>query len=398
MHYGWFIVGSGCFISLYISGVIVFGFTAAFEPLVAEFGWSYAQISLAASLRGLEMGFLIPLAGLLLDRFGPRLVVAAGVLIAGLGMILLSRVDTLWMFYGCFCLLAAGTSVGTSFMMMAVVSGWFKRRAGLAMGLAATGTALGGLLVPAVALLIDTLGWRQAMLWLGVGALMIPAPLALFFKKAPRDDSADREATAGRGGRPSSAITVGFILRDRPFWIITLAFTWHITVVVAVITHVMPFLGSIGLPRSSAAILAGVLPMISIVGRIGLGWLGDGADRRRLAATAFVLTAVGVLGLAWAEAGRWWLLALFCLAHGLGWGGAVPTMPGLLRERFGNARIGTVLGLAAGIMTAGTMVGAPLAGWVFDTQGTYRPVWIGFALLSALAAGLVLLLGPAERD
>lgn len=97
--YGWWIVVSGSLVMLYTSGIIHFGFTAVFEPIAKEFGWSYTQISFAASLRGLETGLLAPLVGLFVDRWGPRTLALVGSFISGLGVILLSRVDSLGMFY-----------------------------------------------------------------------------------------------------------------------------------------------------------------------------------------------------------------------------------------------------------------------------------------------------------
>ena len=100
LFYGWWIVVTGFIISLLTGGTVFFGFTAVFEPLANEFGWSYAQISLAASLRGLEMGLLAPIVGLVVDRWGPRRLIFGGTICVGLGLILLSRVNSLGMFYG----------------------------------------------------------------------------------------------------------------------------------------------------------------------------------------------------------------------------------------------------------------------------------------------------------
>ena len=106
IFYGWWIVGACFLISLYTGGAIVFGFTAFFEPIANEFGWSYTQISLAASLRGVELGLLAPIAGLLVDRWGPRRLIFAGSIITSLGLFLVSRTTSLGMFYGGFALVA----------------------------------------------------------------------------------------------------------------------------------------------------------------------------------------------------------------------------------------------------------------------------------------------------
>ena len=114
--YGYWILAAIFIISAYISGIIYFSFTAIFEPIANEFGWSYASVSLAASIRGLEIGLLAPVVGLLFDRVEPRRLIFLGGTIIGLGMILLSYISSLSGFYGAFILIASGisTCVGLS--------------------------------------------------------------------------------------------------------------------------------------------------------------------------------------------------------------------------------------------------------------------------------------------
>jgi len=102
IFYGWWIVAASLVIALYAGGVTFYGFTAIFEPIANEFGWSYTKISLAASLRGLEMGLLAPITGRLVDRWGPRRLIFGGAIIICLGLILLSHTTSIGMFYGAF--------------------------------------------------------------------------------------------------------------------------------------------------------------------------------------------------------------------------------------------------------------------------------------------------------
>lgn len=163
MHYGWVLVAACVSISAYYSGVVFLGFTAVFEPLAQEFGWSYAQISIVTSLRGVESGLLVPVAGILINRWGPRVVIGSGAIIAGIGLAALSRVNSLLAFYFCFIVMSCGVCTATSGLLMAVVAGWFKANLGLATGITSSGVAVGGLLLPLVTHLIDGLGWREAM-------------------------------------------------------------------------------------------------------------------------------------------------------------------------------------------------------------------------------------------
>ncbi|MFC1991772.1 MFS transporter, partial [Chloroflexota bacterium] len=125
VFYGWYIVAAAIVIILYTAGIIHFGFTAVFEPIANEFGWSYARISLASSLRGFEMGLLAPLMGFLVDRWGPRKLIFAGSIIIFLGFLILSNVSSLAMFYGAFVLISIGMSTCTVTVLMPAVNNWF---------------------------------------------------------------------------------------------------------------------------------------------------------------------------------------------------------------------------------------------------------------------------------
>ena len=148
IYYGWWIV-SACFgIAFYVAGTIFFGFTAFLDPMVKEFGWTYTQISLVASLRGLNMGIFAPLAGILVDRHGPRKLIVFGVLTVSAGLILLGFTRSYLWFFGCFILISMGAGGCTSVVLMTVVATWFRRHVGKAMGIVACGFGAGGALVP----------------------------------------------------------------------------------------------------------------------------------------------------------------------------------------------------------------------------------------------------------
>ena len=124
IFYGWWVVGASFLIAVYTGGVIYFGFTAIFEPVQNEFGWSYVQISLAASLRGLEMCLLAPVMGIFVDRWGPRKLMFGGSIIIGLGLLLLSTVNSLFMFYVAFIVVAIGMSNCSSTVKNNAVANW----------------------------------------------------------------------------------------------------------------------------------------------------------------------------------------------------------------------------------------------------------------------------------
>ena len=399
VFYGWWIVGACFLITLYTGGVVFFGFTAVFEPLVSEFGWSYAQISLAASLRGFEMGLLAPLVGLVVDRWKPRRLIFGGAIFIGIGLMLLSLINSLGMFYGAFILVAIGMSALSSTVLLTAVVNWFRGKVAIATGIVVSGYAVGGVLVPVVTVLIDKYEWRMAMIILGLYTWVIALPLSLLVRHKPEQygylPDGDVSSPVVVDGSLTSARSTEVDIPTREagtrsvFWRIALASMCHMLITSAVVTHVMPYLTSIGISRSASSLAAGALTLASIGGRLGFGWLGDRLDKRGVAALGFALMSLGLLSFGYLGSGWTWLLLPFLILFSTGWGGSVTMRATLLREYFGRSRFGKFYGFVTGVAMLGSIVGAPLAGWVFDTWGTYQWIWFAFAGLGVIAVTLI---------
>jgi sugar phosphate permease len=255
IFYGWWIVIACFFISLYTGGVVFYGFTAFFEPLADRFHWSYAQISFAASLRGMEAGLLAPLVGILVDRWGSRRLLVSGTIISALGLILLSRTASLAMFYGSFLLLAVGMSICSSTVLMTAVANWFRKKIGIATAIMASGYGFSGLLVPVIVRLIDTYDWQKALTILAIGMLALCLPLSLVVRHKPEqygylpDGEAEGTLTSTTNSAQAKATETNIgtrqALKSRAFWHIALSLLCQGMMVSAVVTHVMPYLASI---------------------------------------------------------------------------------------------------------------------------------------------------------
>jgi MFS family permease len=405
IFYGWWIVAASVFIAMYVGGVVFYGFTAIFEPVAGDLGWSHTEVSFAASLRGLEVGLIAPVIGALVDRWGPRRLMFGGALVAALGLLLLSRVNSLIMFYGSFLLIAIGTGNCASTVLMTAVANWFRKNVGLASGIVVSGFGLGGLLVPVIVRLIDLYQWRSTMVILAVGMLCTVLPLSLLFRHKPEQygDLPDGRAKDGVAYNSGSVtpraiqtdVTARRALKSSTFWRISLPFTYHILAVAAIVTHVMPYLSSVGIARSRSSLIATAIPLTSVVGRLGLGSLGDRFDRRRVAACAYALTGLGILCFAWAPDVGTWLLVPFLVLFGIGYGGNNALRPSMTREYFGRTSFGTIFGLLMGVNMLGNFIGPPAAGWVFDTWGSYQSIWFVLAGL-ALPAMLTVLTIPSS--
>lgn len=407
VYYGWWIVAAAFLTGLYIAGVVFYGFTTVFEPIVDDMGWSYAQVSLASSLRGIEAGLVAPVIGVLVDRWGPRRLVFGGALFTFTGLMLLSRINSLAMFYASFTLIALGMSCATTTVLMTAVVNWFRKNVGLATGIVSTGFGCGGLLLPVIVKLIDIYEWRNAVVILALGTLFTVLPLSFVFRHKPEqygylpdgqkeggltfDDGAEMSVAAGEGLKVKQA------LKSSAFWFITLAFTYFSLVVGAVITHVMPYLSSIGITRSMAGLVAAAVPITSIAGRLGLGWLGDRHSKRLIAAAAFGVVGLGAFCFGYADIAGAWMLVPFLILFGVSYGGCIVLRASLVMEYFGRKSFGTIFGLILGINMVGSIVGPPIAGWVYDSWGSYQNIWFILAGLAGVALVALLAMRPVKK-
>ena len=408
IFYGWYIVGACFLITVYTAGIVFFGFTAVFEPIAEEFGWSYVQISLAASLRGLEIGLLAPLMGLLVDRWGPRRLIFGGSILVCVGFLILSRVSSLTMFYGAFVLIAIGMSTFTQTVLMVAVANWFRRKIRVAIGIVASGSGLGGLLVPIITKLIDVLQWRTTMFVVGLGMLAIVLPLSFLIRHKPENYGYQPDGQMSSILKTSEAqisladpevnIPTKQALRQRAFWHVAISSMCLAFVVSAIVTHIMPYLSSLGITRSISSIAALVLPVASIVGRLSSSWLSGRFGSRKVFAVSFLSITAGLIFFGYVTNGMMWLLVPFIITSSLGWGCIITIRISLLREYFGRVNFGTILGFAAGMMMLGMITGAPIAGWIFDTLGSYKAAWLSFCAFTIAGAILAITIPSSSSN
>jgi sugar phosphate permease len=407
IFYGWWIVSAIFAIAGFANGVVFYSFTAVLEPIVKEFGWSYAKASFAASIRGFEASFLSPLLGILFDRFGPRRLIFIGGTFISAGLLLLSRTHSIVTFYFAFFLMATGMGACTGFLLTTVLGNWFRRHISIASGIALCGGSAGGLMIPLVTRLIDMTNWRTAILIMAIAAFCIILPLSLIVRHKPEqygylpDGDKKSEPVAAKVTAPprntGKGITIGQILANRAFWHISLAFMLHYLIVSAILTHIMPYLSTMGILRSSSSFVASSIPLISIAGRIGYGWLGDRVNKRRLASSGYILIIIALLLLIYIDRLGTWTLIPFIILFGIGFGGPVPMALSLLLEEFGRDRFSTIVGTCSAVLMFGSILGPPLAGWFYDHYHSY--LWAWFIFIGVAIAGITSLLTiPKPRN
>ncbi len=402
LFYGWYIVGAGVALNAYLSAAFFQGFQVFFLPIVNEFHWTRTQVSGAISLRQVENGVLSPVMGFVVDRLGGRKVIMASVIISGLGMMLLSVIDSLWTFYLAFMIISVGMSGASHGISWAsVVANWFKRKRGRAMGLAFLGPVIGTPAIYFVVKMEQAMGWRMSMFLLAIGVFIVGIPLALIVRSRPEDrgqaPDGDPPAPARSDGRSSPpqdeipGMTVRQALKSGPFWTLVVLFGAQSLGVSGLMAHQMPYFISIGFNEEAAAATVSIMFVLSGIGRFAIGAIMDFVSWRLVIATVLVLQVVAFLVMV--NVREFWHAVVFAGIMGIAFGSSIPARPLLVGKIFGMRSYGAIQGLLLGGMTFAGVAGPVIMGYVFDVQGTYVPAVLGFAVLTALAVPLTFLAG-----
>lgn len=223
-----------------------------------------------------------------MDRFGSRKLIFSGVICVGFGLILLSFTRSLFMFYGAFLLLGFGAGGCTSIVTMTAVGNWFKKNVGIAFGLLSAGFGASGLLIPLIVWLIDVVHWGTTLIILGLGMWGMGIPLSFVVRDKPEaygylpDGEIAPEATFPKERQIEIPIPFKEALKNKYFLFLNIAEVVRMMLVTAVVTHAMPYLGSIGMPRSTASLVVAGIPLASIIGRVGFGWLADHYPKKQI--------------------------------------------------------------------------------------------------------------------
>ncbi len=396
--FGWWVVFASATVLFFTGGTFFYGFGALFNPIVNEFGWSRAAVSLAFSLRTEVGGIAAPIVGFLVDRLGARRLMVFGVVTVALGFVLLSRIQDLWAFYGSIIVIAIGMSAAAGPVSMVAVAHWFRRYRGRAFALMAMGSGTSGIMVVVLAWLISTFDWRTALVIIAGVQIAVCIPLALSIRNKPADlgllpDGEDPGDPPKEGEQvprryDTEGLTVRQALRSAAFWRIAGALGLGNAGAVAIIVHTIPFLtSSVGMTESLAAASVTAMILLSLVGRFGFGFVADQVDKRFVMAGAYALLALGVL--LFATVYESWQVLIALPLFGFGWGGVIPTRPALQAEVFGMRAFGAIQGLVFTIATLGALVGPVFAGWLYDQTESYRLSFVILASVGFLAVPLI---------
>ncbi len=406
-YYGWVIVAVAFIVMSLVSpmGPI---FQLFYQALKDQFQWSHASISGVYGLHQLVNGLVSPLVGWLLDRYGPRRMMPLGALILGLALAASSQINALWQLYLTFGVMAAlGVSMLQSVPNTVVISNWFVRNRGTAIGLALSGSGLGQLvLTPLTQWLIVNYGWRAAYLALAPLLLLVPAVLVLLFlyhKPSDKGLSADGE-TEGKKQKSKWEVivmdkewakvdwTLGSALRTFRFWamaLMTFAFTTSYFLISSQLFVLTQEVGEFQAGSIIVALIFGTAGLYKGAAKFIGGIIADRLGREKTATIGVGLILIGIFTLSqvqtYPSSGS--LLAA-TLLYGIGYGVAMLSILAAYADLFQGPRFGSILGTLTLTGLIGGAIGTILGGYLRDLTGGYRfNLWaaaVGFAVAVAL--------------
>jgi MFS family permease len=394
-YYGWWIV-LAAFLNLFlVVGIIFYGFPAFYPYFVQDLHFTRAQLT-----QGFLLGFLFAglpfgiIAGALIDRVGARAVILAGVALVSGSLILMSRISEFWQFELLCIVEVIGYVFAGPIANQVLVTRWFERRRGQAMGYAYLGLGLGGVVAPLlVNYLARTLGWRHALEIIGAAIALVLIPTGLWVTRSkPADRRIDPKdfgefSVASKlpsAGTASASGGVAQAVRTAPFWLILLGSTLAIGAIGAVIQHFILFLKDSGYSGTVAAHYLSILLTASLAGRVVVGYIADRFSKSFIMAIFYFLIGASVLLLAHPQS----TLAIWAFASifGFSMGADYMLIPLVVSENFGTASLGKILALIIMGYSVGQWAGPWFVGKLFDARHNYELAWTLIAIFAMIGA------------
>ncbi len=377
----------------------MYGFGLFVNDLQKDFGWSRGAIMVAFTLNNLISGFSGPAIGRFLSRWKAGRIIAIGALVEGLGFILLTRMNSIWAFYIGYAVIGLGMSATGPLTQSYVVSNWFKKRRGMAIGIMSAGIGTGGfVLARVIGNIIPAIGWSNSYLAMGLFVFLLiplgifavktkPADIGLYPDGVPASEAVARDKTAPA----AEGWSLKMALRTSTFWLICLSFIASGFGHVGVVQSQTPYLEDIGFPLAAAATALSSVGLGSLIGKFFFGWLCDKVNAKYATAIGAGLELIAtIIIINTSRTTPITTMWLYAVIMGLGMGHNVPTLSMLVSTNFGLASYGVIYGMANMIQNLGGSPAPTIAGYMYDATHTYHQAFIVFAIVTAVAVIAIL--------
>ncbi|HXG68259.1 MAG TPA: MFS transporter [Blastocatellia bacterium] len=427
IYYGWVIVAV-CFLVMALIAPMLASFSIFYVAILEDLKWSRGDTALALSVYFIVSGLASPFAGDLVDRYGPRIVMPLGALVTAGAFLWISRMASPWQFYAAFGVVGAiGATMLNLVPLTAVISNWFVRHRGLAIGLVTGGQGLGQVGIPVIQYLIDHMGWRNAYIVLGAIILLVPSALILMFlyrrpsdrglsiedearslRRRDKTDAADDATRRKEGGRKSEVViankewaetewTIGKAARTLRFWTLILVMVLYSASFIIISVQLVAYLTDEGYSPTLAASAVGFEGFINIIGRFIGGGISDriGREKTLTLGVACIVLCILLLAAAGSIASPV-LVYSFSVLYGLGNGMALPAFMAATADLFQGKHFGSILGVAMLGGYLGGALGAWLSGYLFDVTQAYKLNFMIAGVAMALAGALIWKVRPGH--
>ena len=410
MNYGWIIVGIS-FVNLGLFSAIWYSFSVFFVALLREFGWSRSVCAGAFSLFVILYSFVGPLIGSMVDRFGPRRVIALGSLALGVGLFLCSLTRTWWqlyIFFGVITGIGAGSTGWVTHTTL--IQNWFTEERGLAMGIIGSGMGIGILIyTPLIQYFIDVVGWRMTYRIMAASIpLIILSMTVLFLRKSPPPSPSrsvekahvhliDQEPPVPNNVSRSRSWTVREVMTTQPFWLLCLCFMLGTFSTQSVLTHQVVFFVDKGLEVRFASYVVGMVGLVSMGGKILWGTLSDRIGREWTYTLGTISSISGMISLIVFHFLSFGTIPyLYAFFIGLGYAATAGFPPIVTADFFGGKTYGRIFGATMVFNGLGGAVGAWFAGVMYDHLRNYLVVFVVLILCNVAACYILWMVGPRK--
>jgi MFS family permease len=404
--HGYWILAA-CFVFCTVSsGSALAAFSFILKPLETDMGWNRTEMMAAFTVLLISMALTGPLVGWLAGRYGARGVISLGALLEAGGLVLLSQLQSLWQYYIGYAIVGVGVSAASQITTTFVVSQWFIRRRGLAIGIMSTGLCIPGIVYSFLVgvYLIPHFGWSTTYLVLAANVAVLIIPLALLIiRDKPSDmglfpDGADGAPSLPVNKFPAAAASLSsstglsskMALVTPAFWLMAAAFLL-LSTHAAIGQTQTPYLDDMGFSVGIAAMSFSFSSAGSTFGMFFFGWLCDKIRVKFVTVIGLCILALGVVIFINIRTGSpVWMVWLYGIVFGFGAGCWLPTMSMLTSTTFGLSSYGAIFGMVSFFQSLGAGAGPFMAGAVYDATGTFRWAYILILVLVVLAIPIVL--------
>ena len=340
-----------------------------------------------------------PLAGYFTDRYGTRRLVFIGFLILGIGFVCFALVQTIFHFYAAFIVLTLGAGFAGFLPLMGAINKWFVRKRATAMGLAQSGVALGGILVPLLASAIDA-NWRLTCFVLAgvVWVLAFPISMAIrnspeMYGQLPDGDLIEDQSDTSSG--LDMELSAGEAIRTLAFWVISFTHALAAVVFLTLMIHAIPMIEGKGYTVVEASFIVTVFTVVGGIFQFVGGVIGDRVSKKWGIFCFVSLQALGVLGMALVNG--YPALVAAAVIFGIGFGGRVPLLIAIRGDYFGREKFATIFGLSTIPMGIIQIFGPIGAGFMYDRLGSYTMAFLILFGVNIFAAFMILIVRPPRQ-